>query len=495
MWKNRDAVKEKNVNKYPKVKFNQKMEESSKIENDFIDNLKKQIYFMEMELKLMQEREREIAKSGGFTQLFNDDKDPSMHIQQLKIKYANMRKKMEDHILSLNDQKREIVGINVSLKAKLNSIQKLEQDAYNKLRDLENKKKEELNKKNSDFYDKDNERTNLETDNRLQNSKLNQTLKDNEDLKYDIEAGDKLGKMSQDDFNFGIKLIDDLVEIKGNELKECKDKIKSTIESAENVPNYKEEQENNLKYKKQIEELKEKFLKLTTDAECAEMMNNYILKKKNDVIEERKKYIDLNIEINHELEAKTTLNDNRIQKKVREVNSEEINEIKLKLDETNQKVADLEGKIEKEIEKKYNLTKEIIKINIQLKHRKEVEDDLLKRLSKQKEELTQVKKIYESCEDESKKLKDKILKEKTDYELIKNRNKLLKEENSAITSKLEFITKNYDFTTNLKRISMEDLKNLAQSNNIINSTIDTFVDKIGSFKRSNVQSLLIDDDI
>ena len=225
------------------------------------------------------------------------------------------------------------------------------------------------------------------------------------------------------------------------------------------------------------------------------MMNNYILKKKNDVIEERKKYIDLNIEINHELEAKTTLNDNRIQKKVREVNSEEINEIKFKLEETNQKVADLEGKIEKEIEKKYNLTKEIIKINIQLKHRKEVEDDLLKRLSKQKEELTQVKKIYESCEDESKKLKDKILKEKTDYELIKNRNKLLKEENSAITSKLEFITKNYDFTTNLKRISMEDLKNLAQSNNIINSTIDTFVDKIGSFKRSNVQSLLIDDDI
>lgn len=73
--------------------MSQKIEESSKIENDFIDNLKKQIYFMEMELKLMKEREREISKSGGFTQLFNDDKDPSIHIQQLKVKYANMRKK------------------------------------------------------------------------------------------------------------------------------------------------------------------------------------------------------------------------------------------------------------------------------------------------------------------------------------------------------------------------------------------------------------------
>ena len=214
MWKNRDAVREKKDNKYSKLKSNQKMEESSKIENDFIDNLKKQIYFMEMELKLMKEREREIAKSGGFTQLFNDDKDPSIHIQQLKVKYANMRKKMEDEILILNDKKREITGLNVSLKAKLASIQKFEQEVYNKLKEMETNKKTELNEKNSEFYGKDNERTNLEADNRLQNSKLNQTLTENEDLKYNIETGDKIGKMTQDDFDEGIKLIDDLVEIK-----------------------------------------------------------------------------------------------------------------------------------------------------------------------------------------------------------------------------------------------------------------------------------------
>ena len=134
LWKNRDLVKTKKNNKYPQVKMSQKIEESSKIENDFIDNLKKQIYFMEMELKLMKEREREINKSGGFTQSFNDDKDPSIHIQQLKVKYANMRKKMEDQILLLNDKKREIIGINVSLKAKLNSVQKFEQEVYNKLK-------------------------------------------------------------------------------------------------------------------------------------------------------------------------------------------------------------------------------------------------------------------------------------------------------------------------------------------------------------------------
>ena len=493
LWKNRDSQKR---NILPsKSTNNKKLEESSKIENDFIDNLKKQIYFMEMELKLMKEREREIAKSGGFTQLFNDDKDPSIHIQQLKVKYANMRKKMEDEILLLNDKKREITGLNVSLKAKLNSIQKFEQEVYNKLKELEREKKSELNAKNSAFFEKDNERTNLEADNRLNNSKLNQTLTENEDLKYNIETGEKLGTMTQDDFNDKLKLVDDLVEIKGKELTECREKIKSIIERAESVPNYKEEQENNEKYKKQIEELKENFLKLNTDAECAEMVNNYIIKKKNDVIAERKKYIDLNIELKHEIEAKNTLNDNRIQKKVREANSEEIQEIRNKLEETNQKVTDLENKIAKEIEKIHNFTKEIIKVNIQLKHRKEVEEDLQKNIAKEKEELEEAKKTYEVCEEESSTLKDKIGKEKTDNELLKNRNKLLQEENASITSKFDFITKNYDFTTNLKRISMEDLKNLAQSNTLVNNTIDNFVDKVGTFKRNNVQSLLFDDNI
>ena len=37
------------------------------IENEYIENLKKQIYFMEMELKLMKEREKEIEKSGGIS--------------------------------------------------------------------------------------------------------------------------------------------------------------------------------------------------------------------------------------------------------------------------------------------------------------------------------------------------------------------------------------------------------------------------------------------
>ena len=99
-----------------------------------------------------------------------------------------MRKKMEDEILLLNDKKREIIGINVSLKAKLKSVQDFEQEVYNKLKELEREKKSTLNEKNSLFFEKDNEKTNLEADNRLSKTNLNQTLNENETLKYNIET-------------------------------------------------------------------------------------------------------------------------------------------------------------------------------------------------------------------------------------------------------------------------------------------------------------------
>ena len=495
LWKNREASNDrKNLKTKVTPSQNQNIQ-SSNIESDFISNLKKQIYFMEMELKLMKEREREINKSGGFTQLFNDDRDPSIHIQQMKTKYANMRKKMEDQILNLNDKKREIVGINVSLKAKLDTLQKLELDIYNKLKELESNKTQQLNQDKLNYEEKDNEKINLEAENRLNNTKLKAEINNNEELDYKIKSDDEISKMTQSDVDNNIKLVEDLVQIKGEELNQVHEKIKEITQKAESVPNYNEEKEKNDEFKKQIEELKDKALKLTTDAETAELANNYLIKKKNEVVEEAKKLRDLNIELRHEIDAKITLNDQRIQKKVREAKSEEIQDITNKLNETKKKVEDLEKKIEKEIEKKHNLTKEIIKLNIKLNHKKEEESDLLKKTEKYKEELEEKKKIYENMDNESDEVKDKIGTAKTDNKLLKNRNKLLNEENDALNSRFDFITKNYDYTSNLKRISMEDLKRLEQSNTLVNNTIGNFVEKVGTFKNNNVQDLLMDDNI
>ena len=54
-------------------------------------------------------------------------------------------------------------------------------------------------------------------------------------MKYDIEIWEKISKISQDDFNNDIKLIDGLVKIKGNEPTYCREQIKNIIRKADTI--------------------------------------------------------------------------------------------------------------------------------------------------------------------------------------------------------------------------------------------------------------------
>ncbi len=244
LWKNRDTA--------PGISQNQprKKEDSKQVENEFIENLKKQIYFMEMELKLMKERENEIAKSGGFTQLFNDERDPSQHIQQLKTKYANMRKKMEDQIATLNDKKREVTGLNVALKAKLETLQKLERDVYMKLQNSQEKGNNKLNNLTSNYLEKNNERNELEANNRLQNTQLGSEIKRNEELEYNILSGEKNDELDKIEFESQIKLLEDMTTEKTKSYDETNNKIKELNTKTNEEPYFKTEIEKNEGYKK-----------------------------------------------------------------------------------------------------------------------------------------------------------------------------------------------------------------------------------------------------
>jgi hypothetical protein len=65
----------------------------------------------------------------------------------------------------------------------------------------------------------------------------------------------------------------------------------------------------------------------------------------------------------------------------------------------------------------------------------------------------------------------------------------LAEEYASTNEKYNYIVNNYDFTTNIKKISIEDLKNLTQTNTLVNDSILNFVSKVGTFKKQNVQNL------
>jgi len=274
LWKNRDYSDGSTL---PKITSRSQNENNKNVENEFIENLKKQIYFMEMELKLMKEREAEINKSGGFTQLFNDDKDPTQHIQQLKSKYSNMRKKMEDQITDLNDKKREVTGQNVSLKSKLDTLQKLEKDVYLKLKNNTDNGNNKLNTLTGEFLNKQNERNELEANNRLQKTNLNNEIKRNEELEYNITSDDKMNQLDKEEFESQMKLLEDMTNEKMKKYDEVNNKIKELNSKTNEEPYFKTELEKRDGYKKKIEDLVKKVLETNTTVEGMELVNDYIV--------------------------------------------------------------------------------------------------------------------------------------------------------------------------------------------------------------------------
>ena len=76
--------------------------------------------------------------------------------------------------------------------------------------------------------------------------------------------------------------------------------------------------------KKRVRDAEREILNVNTDKELLELQNEFLTNKKEQAIIERKKLINQNDELKHEIEAKTQLNEIRIQKKMKDNHSEEL---------------------------------------------------------------------------------------------------------------------------------------------------------------------------
>jgi hemoglobin-like flavoprotein len=70
-----------------------------------------------------------------------------------------------------------------------------------------------------------------------------------------------------------------------------------------------------------------------------------------------------------------------------------------------------------------------------------------------------------------------------DNKQLKQKNKILLEEHSGLVTKHNYTTNNSDFTSNLKKLNMEELKQVTQTNSLVNDSIAKFSTKISSFKK------------
>jgi len=197
--------------------------------------------------------------------------------------------------------------------------------------------------------------------------------------------------------------------------------------------------------------------------------------------------------LKREIESKNQLNDARIQKKVKDNNSEEILKLETHLASILQNIRDYEQKLDLEKTKSREFHIEIIKLNIELRDKNELRQHTVEMVDEKLKAQEEYKGESEDLKIKLRDTKEKMVKEMNENVSLKHRNKLLAEEHAATMSKYNHILNNFDYTSNLKKISIDELKTLTQTNNLVNESIGNFVNKVGAFKKLNVKSLTFDD--
>lgn len=133
-----------------------------------------------------------------------------------------------------------------------------------------------------------------------------------------------------------------------------------------------------------------------------------MVSKKETTITEKKKLITQNDELKHEIEAKTQLNEMRIQKKMKEKNSEELKKLDAHLKSVNDCIIDTEGKMIKEQEKSKMFISEILKLTIESRNRKQKQNILVTSTDAKQKELVELKSRFEDLKNEHLNLKEKV---------------------------------------------------------------------------------------
>lgn len=147
---------------------------------------------------------------------------------------------------------------------------------------------------------------------------------------------------------------------------------------------------------------------INSTIQCLELANEFLVNKKEETISQRKKLMNTNDELKHEIEAKMQLNEIRIQKKMKESNSEVLKKLDAHLKSVNECIIDTEGKVIKEQEKSRVFHSDILKLNIEIRNRQEKQNILTDSTDEKAAELKELKSKFEDLKNEHLNLKEKV---------------------------------------------------------------------------------------
>ncbi|MCQ2819685.1 MAG: hypothetical protein MJ252_20665 [archaeon] len=447
-------------------------------EDDYITSLQKQVYYLELEMRLMKDRELETKnKVGGYEVLFRDGVPLNEHFLALKTKYTNERDAFEKGI---NDLKKDIERVekeNQNLQMQIDGSNKnycdliqnyalANEDYGSQIYDLNQKLFNENNTYDIDMGDK------RELDNDLfkfnsENLHHTRTIEKNNLFKEDNEEKkEKLREATQNKFNDVDRLTEKnallLDELEKNMLKN--DKLKKL-------------EEENLKLHAKITKLEGEWH--LYEAKIKELENTCDLSRRYAVEEEmtRNVHLEENQELNDYLDDLSKLNEEKLKEKVKDHIEKQIIIIKNKVANSEIKMKMLIDKYKEEETEARNLLEE--------------KNALLQKSSQIQEEITydserevEIKRDTIDVNNNINQLDD-LIEENTEVlsDLV-NENAKYKDESEKyerdikdMKIKIDELQQKLELNRMLKDVDITELKMLAQNNAVVNSSINDLMKK------------------
>ena len=476
-------------NEFSKQLRNIQNQADENIEDEFIKNLQQQIAYMELELKLLKEKELEQKQSvSQIDKFFNDGVPLNENILALKNQYNHIKKQMETKIDEINESRMGEMKQSADLK---NRYERNNATLKTIIEALEKKEKEfsvSMNDLRMAYLNERHRRVQAERDYKAQQALLK-------------EKNDQNLRMTRDLEREAI-LVQHKEEVLKNKRQKTKEDLKAKDDWIVNLQNEVEKKRAAATFNPEITMLDNENMELQSKILRCEKEFNIAMAKVKEMemfLDSRSKEREMEAQLKRDLMNKIT----QVKFYIDEQNR--MNEVEIK-----KKVEAKEEKEKKELEKEIAEVRNEKTIVKQRQQEKEesiremtqnkmgVQQDILsleqenlgfdKELKENKETLITLKNNLEALTLEEKELVGKLEPVEKDIDHMEKLIPRLETDNERLKEQIAHLEKLNELSVQIKNVNLEELKLLTQSNDQVQNTITDLMRKWDFLQRFNAEA-------
>lgn len=447
-------------------------------EDDYIASLQKQVYFLELEMKLMKDRELETKnKVGGYEVLFRDGVPLNEHFLALKTKYTNEKEHFETIITNYNNTISKTEQENKILQSQIEQTNKSYYELIENISASSALNQSHLFDINGRLFNEINSITSFTADKELNEKGLYRFTSENVHHDRTIEKN-ILFKESLDDKNAKIKQYSKEKFSEINMLTE-RSILEYDVLELKLLTNARLKQ-----LEKENEDLISTLNHLQRDfhlnqAKISELENAHTLNKKYLLQEEllRDVHLKENIKLTNVLDNLSTLNEDKLKEKVKESEEKQKLLIKNQISNGEIRMRMLLDTFKQEEEKARDLLEEKNILGTKISSINEDNINQTDVNCNTKQEIIDVKTTINHLdviiEDNTNQLEGLTI----ENDQLKGINEKYEKDIKELRIRIDEIQQKIELNSMLKDIDVNELKMLTQNNAMVNNSINSLISK------------------